>query len=76
MKVRIGIAESTKVIELEVADAQAFESGFVEALANDEVLVWVEDSKKRRVGIPSARVAYVEIETDDARTSVGFGPSS
>ena len=76
MKVRIGIAESTKVIELEVADAQAFESSFGEALANDEVLVWVEDSKKRRVGIPSSRVAYVEIETDDAKTSVGFGPSS
>ncbi|MEX1005266.1 MAG: DUF3107 domain-containing protein [Acidimicrobiia bacterium] len=76
MKVRIGIAESTKVIELEVSDAQEFESGFAEALAKDEVLVWVEDSKKRRVGIPSSRVAYVEIETDDARTNVGFGPSS
>jgi hypothetical protein len=75
VKVRIGIAESTKVIELEVADAQEFESSFTEALGNDEVLVWVEDSKKRRVGIPSARVAYVEIETDDTKTSVGFGPS-
>ncbi len=76
MKVRIGIAESTKVIELEVADAQEFESSFAEALANDEVLVWVEDAKKRRVGIPSSRVSYVEIETDDTKTSVGFGPSS
>ena len=76
MKVRIGIAESTKVIELEVSDAQEFESSFADSLANDEVLVWVEDSKKRRVGIPSSRVAYVEIETADARTNVGFGPSS
>lgn len=76
MKVRIGIAESTKVIELEVADAEEFESSFAQALTNDEVLVWVEDSKKRRVGIPGSRVAYVEIETADARTNVGFGPSS
>lgn len=76
MKVRIGLAESTKVIELEVSDSAEFEASFGEALANEEALVWVEDSKRRRVGIPASRVAYVEIETDDARTSVGFGPSS
>jgi disulfide oxidoreductase YuzD len=75
VKVRIGIAESTKVIELEVTDAQEFESSFTAALAKDDVLVWVEDAKKRRVGIPSSKVSYVEIETDDAKKSVGFGPS-
>ena len=76
MKVRIGIADSTKVVELDVEDAEDFETGFAAAVGGDEVLVWVEDIKKRRVGIPRERVAYVEIETDDARQSVGFGPSS
>lgn len=76
MKVRIGIADSTKVIELEVADAKEFESSFSELIASNESLVWVEDSKKRRVGIPVSRVSYVEVETDDAKTNVGFGPSS
>lgn len=76
MKVRIGIAESSKVIELEVADAQEFESSFADALGRDDVLVWVDDAKKRRVGIPRSRVAYVEIETDEARQNVGFGPAS
>lgn len=76
MKVRIGIAESSKVIELDVTDGGEFESSFSDAMASDVALVWVEDSKRRRVGIPAARVAYVEIETDEARTSVGFGPSS
>lgn len=75
MKVRIGIADSTKVVELEVADSAEFEAGLAESLAGDS-LVWVEDSKKRRVGIPAARVAYVEIESEDSRTNVGFGPSS
>jgi hypothetical protein len=76
VKVRIGIADSTKVVELDVEDAEDFETGFAAAVGGDEVLVWVEDIKKRRVGIPRERVAYVEIETDDARQSVGFGPSS
>ncbi|MEX1043667.1 MAG: DUF3107 domain-containing protein [Acidimicrobiia bacterium] len=76
MKVRIGIADSTKVIELEVADAKEFESSISEQIASSDGLVWVEDSKKRRVGIPASRVSYVEVETDDTKTSVGFGPSS
>lgn len=75
MKVRIGIADSTKVVELEVDDAEEFESSFADALAGNTV-VWVVDSKKRRVGIPAGRVAYVEIESEDARQNVGFGPSS
>ena len=76
MKVRIGIADSTKVVELDVTDAKEFESGFEESLASGDALVWVEDSKKRRVGIPASRVSYVEIETDDAKHNVGFGPTS
>ncbi|HVR32918.1 MAG TPA: DUF3107 family protein [Acidimicrobiia bacterium] len=75
MKVRIGIADSTKVIELDVPDVKEFEDGFAGALANDDVLVWVEDTKNRRIGIPASRVAYVEIETEDAIQNVGFGRS-
>lgn len=75
MKVRIGIADSTKVIELDVPDAKEFEDSFAGALANDDVLVWVEDTKNRRIGIPASRVAYVEIETEDAIQNVGFGRS-
>jgi hypothetical protein len=76
VKVRIGIADSTKVVELEVDSAKDFEASFADAFAGDQALVWLDDSKKRRVGVPVARVAYVEIETDDAKQSVGFGPSA
>lgn len=76
MKVRIGIADSTKVVELEVDNALEFEASLAEAVAGDEAMVWLDDAKKRRVGVPVARLAYVEIETDDARQNIGFGPSS
>lgn len=73
MKVRIGVAESTKVIEVEVEDAAAFEAEITATVERGEGMVWVEDEKKRRVGIPVSKVGYVEIESDDEKPSVGFG---
>ena len=43
------------------------------ALANDEPLVWLTDSKGRRVGVPTDKIAYVEIGSDDEAHKVGFG---
>lgn len=73
MKVRIGIAESTKVVELETDDPAEFEQSFTAALGGDETMVWVVDAKNRRVGIPREKVSYVEIETEDGKQAVGFG---
>lgn len=76
MKVRIGIADAERVVELEVDDAKGFERTVEEAFAGETSLLWFEDTKRRRVGIPRERVAYVEIETDDDRQSVGFAPGT
>lgn len=76
MKVRIGIAEANKVVEIDVDDAAAFERTITQAVENGEAVVWVDDSKKRRVGIPVGRLGYIEIETEDAKSSVGFAPSA
>lgn len=75
VKVRIGIADSTKVVELETDDPAEFEQSFNAALGGEDTMVWVDDAKNRRVGIPREKVAYVEIETEDGKQSVGFGPS-
>ncbi len=76
MKVRIGIVDSTKVVELDIDDAGTFEQDMAQAIGGADPLVWLDDVKKRRVGIPVTRIAYIEIETDDSARSVGFGPSS
>lgn len=74
MKVRIGIAETGKVVEVDVDDAAAFERTLEESYASGAALLWFEDDKRRRFGIPRDRLGYVEIETSDQRPSVGFGP--
>ncbi len=74
MKVRIGIADTNKVIELEVEDATAFEQSVESTYSGDSSLLWFEDDKHRRIGIPRERLGFVEIETDSDRRNVGFGP--
>lgn len=72
MKVKIGIAESNRVVELEIEDVESFESMLGEQFADMTGLIWFEDTKDRRVGVPKAHVTFVEIDKDRERT-VGFG---
>lgn len=74
MKARIGVAESSKVIELEVEDAQAFRTELEEVFSSDQGVFWLTDTKKRSVGVPVSRIAFVEIDTEDSARTVGFAP--
>ena len=74
MKVRIGIAETNKVVEFDVDDPAAFEESVESTYSGESSLLWFEDSRRRRVGIPRERLGFVEIETDADNRSVGFAP--
>ncbi len=74
MKVRIGIAETTKLVELDIDDAKSFKKEMERAIAEGG-LVWFTDSKGLEVGIPVTRLAFVEIEGADGGRSVGFAPT-
>ena len=72
MNVKIGIVESSRVVELEVDDVTAFEKMLEEEFGSGPGLVWFEDIKDRRIGVPKDRIAFVEIDREDDRP-VGFG---
>lgn len=74
MKAKIGIADSEKVIEIEIDDPVSFKSTMEALMSADGPLIWLEDTMGRQVGIPKARVAFVELESQRAKPSVGFGP--
>lgn len=76
MNARIGVAESSKVIEIEISDPGAFQQEVEEAMASDEGMAWFTDVKKRTVGVPTSRIAYVEIDSDDSAHRVGFTPGT
>ncbi|HUD69096.1 MAG TPA: DUF3107 domain-containing protein [Acidimicrobiales bacterium] len=75
VEVRIGIVQTMKELEIELpedADHDAVMAEVEAALAKDSVL-WLTDRRGRRVGVPSARVAYVEVGAPAGERRVGFG---
>ncbi|MHB8334346.1 MAG: DUF3107 domain-containing protein [Acidimicrobiales bacterium] len=74
MDIRIGIVQSMRELEVELADDADRDQVMaeVEAALNSETVLWLTDRKGRRLGVPSARIAYVEFGTPVDRV-VGFG---
>ena len=75
MKVRIGILNTDKLIEIEVDDVKAFRTEIEKSVAGGG-LDWFTDSRGRAVGIPARNVAFIEIESADDAHTVGFAPST
>lgn len=74
MKVRIGIAETDKVVEIDVEDVKSFKKEMERAL-EEGGLAWFTDTKARTVGVPARSVAFIEIEAEDVGPAVGFAPA-
>lgn len=74
MRVRIGISNTDKLVELEVDDVKEFRKEIERAVA-DGNLGWFTDSKGRTVGIPARNVAFIEMEDADSSKTVGFAPA-
>jgi Protein of unknown function (DUF3107) len=73
-EVRIGITQVPKELSVDVADgADAVAKQVSEAVSDPNGLLWLTDSKGRRVGITVAKLAYVEVEPEASTRSVGFG---
>ena len=76
MDVRIGVTQTPKEIEVELAegsDADALVAQIEQALTSEQGVLWLTDRRGRRVGIPAAKVAYVELNTSGDDRRVGFG---
>jgi len=76
--VRIGVTQTPKEIEVELpngVDRAQVVKDIEASLANGEGVLWLTDRRGRTVGVPSAKVAYVEIGSSNEERRVGFGVS-
>ncbi|MHB1535613.1 MAG: DUF3107 domain-containing protein [Acidimicrobiales bacterium] len=76
MDVRIGVTQTPKEIEVELADdvdVAKLTADIEAALASEQQVLWLTDRRGRRVGVPSSKVAYVEVNTSTDDRRVGFG---
>jgi Protein of unknown function (DUF3107) len=74
MDVHIGVVYTAREIVLDMdGDAETVSSTVEAAVREKNPLLWLVDSKGRRVGIPTDKLAYIEIAGADADRKVGFG---
>jgi hypothetical protein len=74
MEVRIGVVYTPREIILEMGDDADTVGALVEtAVREQSALLWLTDSKGRRLGIPTDKLAYIEMAGADADRKVGFG---
>ena len=74
MEVRIGVVHTPKELTLELdASLDEVKKSIEKALSADDGVLWLTDKSGRIVGVPSERVAYVEVEADGETRRVGFG---
>ena len=75
MEVRIGVTYSPREIELEFpedANRDDLVKQVESALADQTGVLWLTDRRGRHVGVPAAKIAYVEISGRDDDRRVGF----
>ena len=77
MDVRIGVTQAAREITLELDDEQKtrdeLKKAVDAALSGATDTLWVTDKRGRQVGVPSAKLAYVDIGSSDTDRRMGFG---
>ena len=76
MDVRIGVTQTAKEIEVELADGtdvEALTASIESTLSGGDGVLWLTDRRGRRVGVPASKVAYVELNAAGDERRVGFG---
>jgi hypothetical protein len=73
--VRIGIVQTAKELEVELGDETDRDKVLqdIEAALGGDSVLWLTDRRGRRVGVPVAKVAYVEVGAPASERRVGFG---
>ena len=75
MDIRIGITQAAREISLEQNDDErdATKAKIEAALSGAVDVLWLVDKRGRNVGVPAAKIAYVEIGSVEGDRRIGFG---
>lgn len=72
---RIGVTQAPRELTIEVTDDERgeLEPRIEAALSGATDVLWVTDKRGRKVAVPSAKIAYVELGAPDGDRRIGFG---
>lgn len=75
MDIRIGVTQAPRELTVEMPDDERDETikAVDAALGGAVDVLWLTDKRGRRVAVPAAKIAYVELGTADGDRRIGFG---
>jgi Protein of unknown function (DUF3107) len=74
MEIRIGVVYTARELVLDTQESPEQVAQAVEdALDGKTKLLWLTDKKGKRVGIPTDKIAFIEVASDAGERQVGFG---
>ncbi len=76
MDIRIGVTHAPREITVEMGDdtdREGLKAQVATALADDDAVLWLVDRRGRDIGVPSSKVAYIEIGASNDDRKIGFG---
>lgn len=75
MDVRIGVTQAPRELTVELPDEDRDQvvAALEAALAGASDVLWLTDKRGRRVAVPAAKIAYVELGAPDGERRIGFG---
>jgi hypothetical protein len=73
--VRIGLTQTPKELEVQLEEGTdpAAIRAQVEAALGESTTLWFTDRRGRQIGVPSEKLAYVEIGSPNEERRIGFG---
>ena len=72
-EVKLGVTYSPKELVVETEEPPERIAGLVdEAMGGKTRVLWLSDVKGRRVGVPTEKLAYVEVGEENQAKRVGF----
>lgn len=77
VEVRIGVTQSARELVIDIDSGNKgrdkLKSSIDAALSGATEVLWLTDKKGREVALPSAKIAYIELGSDDGDRRIGFG---
>jgi len=74
--IRIGVTHAPREISVELGDdtdREKLKSQVAAALSEDDAVLWLTDRRGRDIGVPSSKIAYIEIGASNDDRKIGFG---
>lgn len=72
MRVRIGLSMAPREIDIDVEDGEAVAADIEQAISDGKALVWVTDRTGVKHGLALDKLAFIEVEAQDAKPGIGF----